>query len=404
MRSSCFAAALVSLMGAGAAASCSSFSEDQPAGGDDAGVDAPVVGEGGGLEAGAEDGGALPDGGERSSACPPPPGGSALPTAWNKRSLFEPSGPAERMYPFAIATDRLHVTWVAQLGEPDGGVDTAPYNGNGNAVVMRAPKLGVGMPAIVARDQPGATTVALDGLQVYWTTWQKSEATLLQQRRDVDCKIDCPAPEIVVTFPSGERIARLVSVAPKVLFALSQSGKVYRIGLGTVPAQVLESGTFPAITATSTHVFASAGLKGFVGRVQVDGGASDPSYLAVPPVPDAGVGVSPIATDCTSLWMTRAMPDGRHVAGHDLSVPGSFQDLVLLGPAVDVFDMAADAKYVYVAAANAGGVFAVDKSSKGIVRPYAGNVFALAVDEDGVYFGEHAAGPTAGGMFMLVKK
>jgi hypothetical protein len=38
------------------------------------------------------------------------------------------------------------------------------------------------------------------------------------------------------------------------------------------------------------------------------------------------------------------------------------------------------------------------------VQRYAGNVFALAVDDEGVYFGEHGRVAGAGTMWMLVKQ
>jgi len=333
--------------------------------------------------------------------CPPANGGTTLATAWITRTLFAPPK-GERMYPFAIASDSTHVTWLAQVGTSDGGADTVPYNGGGSAVVMRMGKAGLGKPAVLAHDQMRATALALDGAKVYWTTYEGNRSTLRAQRRDIACGAVCPEPETILTFDPNVRIVRLIRPASKVLFALAESGQVYRVGLGTAAQYIFQSGTYPAITATANHVYTSAGLSPNLERVQVDGLLPEPTYYTFPPVAGGGVGVSPIATDCTTLWMVRGYPDGRHIVGREL-LSGTVSQLTILGQ-VDAYDLAADARYVYTAAANGGGIYAVDTTTKITEHPYSGNVFGLAVDDDGVYFGEHDPNGGAGTIKMLVKK
>lgn len=59
-----------------------------------------------------------------------------------------------------------------------------------------------------------------------------------------------------------------------------------------------------------------------------------------------------------------------------------------------------DARFLWIAVANAGGVYAYDKPTVDISLLRKGNVFALAVDDDGVYWGDHDG---TGTLRMLVK-
>jgi hypothetical protein len=376
------------------AASCTSFGGDDAAQGVDANDDRdtarsdadPADAADARNETGADAGLRPP--------CPPPAGGTTLPTTWDKRTLYSPAG---RMYPFAIATDATHVTWVAQPGVTDGGDDTEPYNGNASAVILRVSKLGNAPPVVLARDQPRVKALVLEGDSVYWTTFANGIPTLVRLPRDADCAAGCATPEVVAPLSGGYPVSRLVRAAPGILFGMGDTGKLFRIELGSLPTVVIETGAYPAMTATATHVFA-AGLES--ARVQR-------STLGRPPmvddpyldIPEGGpVGVGPIATDCTSLWMVR----GTELLRHELAVtPRTLTPFADFG--TGLFDLATDAKYVYGGAPNAAGVFVIDRVSSGLSQLYAGNVFGLAVDDDGVYFGEHG-GAGAGTITMLVKK
>jgi len=103
-------------------------------------------------------------------------------------------------------------------------------------------------------------------------------------------------------------------------------------------------------------------------------------------------------TDCTDTWAVRGprasivrfgLSDGQFTTIAD--------DLSL-----SIYGTAGDAEYVYIAGANEG-VAALDRQTKTLTLVHRGKVFALAVDDDGVYWGEHDIGSSAGTIYMMVK-
>lgn len=395
----------------GFAASCSSFGAES----DESVADAtagPRDGEAPDSESGRDgastDGASGDAGADLRLPCPPAWGGTTLATAWEKRTIYEPpiDGGADAgrvwMYPFAIATDSSHVTWLAQLGVPGSADDTEPYNGNADAIVLRAPKQ-PGAPVVLARGQHRAVALALDGDFVYWVTWDVDDiGRMFRQPRDANCDVSC-TPELVTTFSA--RIVRLVRAAPGIFFAVGGGGQTFRFQLGTWPTLVTSTGNYPSIAATSDHVFASAMTVARVTRASVlDAAAVDDPYLAVPALDASGyVGVGPTATDCASLWMVKSTNGVEELYRHDFASAGSFTKLTAIGGGTP--GIAADEKYVYGAQWNAGGVLVVEKISGGSATVYAGNVWTVAVDDEGIYFGEHAPrAPATGTLYMRVKK
>jgi hypothetical protein len=396
---------LLAIAGVAVVASCATFGGEDPL--PDGGVDEASTSDAGPDDSGrdASDGSA-PDGSglpALAAPCPPASGGAGLPGQWQQRVLYTPS---VRMYPFDMATDATHVTWLAHVGTNYGGPDTEAYNGSGMAVLLRAPKDGNGPAVTLARDQPSARALVLDGDYAYFTTDSSGSKRLVRQRRDADCSVDCAEPTPVMTFPPGVKIDKLVRPEPGLLFAIGEAGQVFRVKLGDVsPTRVSTSGTYPSLTATTTDVYASAGLSPDVVKVPVSGGAPVEPYLSFPPADGGPPGVVPIATDCTALWMVREFAQPQ-IYRHDLASAGS---LTPVGGTLDVnaFDLAVDTRFLYVASPNAGGIALVEKSSGNRIGIYNGNVHRVAVDDDGVYFGEHgpqATTPKPGTMIMLVKK
>lgn len=401
-RTACGAITLVSFALAGllSGASCGSFGGEPPTAASDAAneqvvpVDAPS-------DARAD---AVANDAALSLPCPPPAGGQNSASSWAMRILSIPSR-TRREYPFAIVPDATYVTWITQVGSASGGSDVSPYNGTGEARIVRAPKSGAGPTTVIARDQHQTRALALDGDYAYWPSYAQNVTTLMRQRRDADCVVGCSSPTAVLQFSSGVPIVRLVRPAPGVLIAVGGAGELFRITLDPLPLsiQVGVSGTYPALAAVTGEVFAAAGLSKTVSRVPAEGGVAA-TYLTVPAADAAGVGVAPIATDCSFLWMGRQVASKIRLARHDLASPLSFKDFAALPN--DVFDMAADSANVYVATANGdGGITYVDKASQQLTQVYFGSAFALAVDDDGVYFGEHdTQSDHTGTLMMLVKK
>ena len=123
---------------------------------------------------------------------------------------------------------------------------------------------------------------------------------------------------------------------------------------------------------------------------------------------------SPLGGDAIqSVINGRPLPRSNSVTGtvvsKRLTQPGFFRldtEQPSFGQITEIRDLGADARYVYAAALNTGGIFALQKTSMATAHPYTGNVWNLAVDDDGVYFGEHdpSAAGGAGTIYMLVKK
>jgi hypothetical protein len=396
----------LALAGLAAAASCASFGAEPPqeASPAEAGSDGALPAEAstdGGLDA-------TSDGAGPRGACPPPAGGATAPTSWARRTIFASDAGVGRSYPFAIAPDATHVTWVAQLGLLDGGPDTEPYNGHGTAVVLRAPKAGGGPFAVLARDQARAMALAVDGDFAYWGAGAAGAPEgLFQQRTSVDCGAGaCAVPPVkIATFPDGVEITRLRRAGPGLLVALAGDGRTFRIAVGSDPVELFKTGTYPAVALTDTHVYGSAAALPSVVRAELSSGAVSAPYVGLSPVDGGDLGGALLATDCSALWMVRKQPGAWSLQRHDLGAATPFVPVASL--AAGPFDLAADARHVFAAVPNGGGVYAYELSgaATSVSVLYAGNVFALAVDDDGVYFGEHdQVRVTAGEISMLVTK
>jgi hypothetical protein len=213
----------------------------------------------------------------------------------------------------------------------------------------------------------------------------------------------------MASFPAGLLIVRLRRAAPGVLFALADNGAVFRLNLGAAAAtqaQLTTTGQYPSLTVTDTDVYASAAKFNQILRMPLASAASPPlTDVSFATVASADPGASLIASDCQALWWVRKVPPSTPgLFSHPHGDAGAISAPISL-TGLSTWDLTADARFVYVGAANAGGVYAVDKAKPGppLLR-YSGNVFALAVDDEGVYFGEHGQVAGAGTMWMLVKQ
>lgn len=336
--------------------------------------------------------GEAPDGpnvGDLPATCPTSRAPScAVPNACPSRPLRS-SKPG--VFPFNLVTDRTHVYWVEQE-QLDGGDDA--YNGQAAARIMRVPKKG-GSTDVLAAAEAKATTVVLDGEFVYWAT---SDPTNLR-RVPRACVPPCPPPESIYLGPGGTKIVALARPASGRVVALRENGDVVLLDVSTSPPSLRSTpsnvSTYVTMAVTNDAVHVAGANTGLVRSIRIADLQTTSTSIA--PIDGGSSGFSPMTTDCDALWANRGPSSTLYKA-----VPGGsvtpFQTL----PVGLVFGLRADAKYVYAALPNAGGVFAVDKVTKEITRISPGNVFALAVDDDGVYWGEHDR--NTGGAVMIWEK
>lgn len=397
------AVALSAAAGLGVASACGSFGagDPRPSSADpDARADGDAVDDSGGERPPPNDAdaGADADGGlaRIPPACPRPAPPSCAPAACSKRVLYAPPGPAKE-YPFRLVADDGFVYWVTQVA----GATPAdnPYDGRGLGRILRVDRRGVAGGAqatVLATEQRYAVALTLAGAYVYWGA--ETEAGVRQVRRAPRaCAGSCDV-ETVVDIP-GASVVAMGTVDDATLFVLNAAGQLFRVtvaanGVGAIATTAM-TGSLPGFAMTSTDGYVSAATKPEIRRLPADGAGS--TLLTTLADAGASAGIAPIATDCATLW-------GHRGGGSIWRGPldgGRFESQVTLSWA-SVFDLTTDAQYLYVGAANAGGVIAMNKATADATLIAAGNVFALTTDDQGVYWGEH--GPTGTGVIHMMAK
>lgn len=339
----------------------------------DAGVEADA-----GFEAGAEE---LP---ELRPLCPPPRAPSRPPPESTTRVLYEPD--TLPRFPFSITSDAKFVYWVEQDTNGDG------YNGQAFARILRIPRAG-GDAVELATHQPGVTALALDGEYVYWATFPGGEtpavANILRARR-LCASGPCP-PESFANLAVG-RVTELLRAEAGVLYARGGSSVVRIDTSGSAtPRTAPTEGAASGLALGASNVFvtstSSANFTAFAPDLA--------SWSSFSPVSSADP-ITSLASDCETLWAT--------TKSSLLGVRASSQALTSSAQVVlpDTFDSAVDAQYLYVARANAGGIDSILKATGAQQHLWDGNVFALHVDDEGVYWGDHA--PKSGGRLYMLEK
>lgn len=324
---------------------------------------------------------------------------AADPTGCERRTLYiSPTS----TFPFALATDAENVYWVAQSGG-----DPA-YDGDASAAVMRVAKSGAStQPAIVlAADQARATTLVRDGDDLYWIVSRATDgggASTLRRLRSAAKAAGWPAcapPEDLASFPGVAR--RLVRAGAGVLFTVDDAGVVRRLARGPgasfSAAEVGTTSAAPSLAAADEQVFAGGGESGRVLRIPAGGGAAAP-FLALPDAgPDAGLpGAYVLGAACDRLY---GIHDEGAFFGSGVDAGNYVGSAASFALATDI---AADEGFVYVSRRKGGGVSRGRRDGTGFVTVYAGDVARLWVDDDGIYWGEHAKGAIAGNLFMQTK-
>jgi hypothetical protein len=304
-------------------------------------------------------------------------------------------------FPFAIASNGTDVYWIEQ---PMTAADDA-YNGNATARIMRVAIAGPAKGVALATGQPLATALALLGPHVYWATSDGAISSTLH-RTSASCVPPSCTDEIVGTL-GAPRISKLVAAGTSALVALAPDGQVTRFDVGpgwnvaAAKPMLMTTSSVNSVAVTSTHVYASSLTQKTISRATIDGLTTEPSWATF--AFDGGdPGNNHLASDCTTLFGTRSLD--------------AFLQRVLLADAtispldaslqLSVYDVAADAAYVYLASANGNGIHAVDKTNGTTYEiAHGASAFWIAVDSAGVYWGDHASpGGSGGTITMMVKK
>jgi uncharacterized protein (DUF2249 family) len=283
---------------------------------------------------------------------------------------------------FAITTDATHVYWSSQVA----------YNSPSLGGVYRVLKSG-GQTEVVADNQPGPLSVALDSKWVYWITQGLAGGDKTVLRVPKSCSGACPAPEAVFAGPLGAD-PTLHAIGEEDLFVGSTSANFRRSFDPLLPGWRSGSawpGASRATVAASRYgIFVGAGLRNQIDRISQDGTASQ-LFLKVSegdggPAP----GAIRMATDCTSLFVLRdSIADIRRVSLADPSIVTPIVPAPLRG----VYALAVDETFVYVGVSNGPGLLRTVKKGGGPVDTLvAGSVWAITTDDTAVYWGDHETG------------
>lgn len=326
----------------------------------------------------------------KTSAAPSDECSSAL-AACERRTLYISN---TSTFPFAIVTDEANVYWVAQNGPTD-----SAYDGTASASVLRVSKTGTStqQATVLAESQSRATTLIKDGPDLYWIVSTASDAGSTSTLRRLAGATG--TPQDVATFSGIAR--RLVRVAPGVFFAADNQGNVRRLTKDGMVADIEKTSSTPSLAASKDYVFAGGGRLARVDKVPAAGGPGAPFFGIPDGTPDAALpGVHVLGADCDRMFGIR---DDEGAFFWSPAATATYT--ATAATFEDGQDIASDEGFVYVAERRAGGgVFRGARDGKGFGSLYTGDVWRLAVDDDGIYWGEHAKGSLAGNVFMQTKK
>jgi hypothetical protein len=374
---------------------CDSFdsTDDPPLDDGGTGVDAF-----GGLD--ADTGASVDDGGldattgmgTHAARCPRPPGPTMAPSVAPRIRLYAPAD-AGTEYPFGITTDSKFVYWTTMSFEMTGD---APYDGAGTAKIMRVDRSGANAKAtVIATSQRRALSIAIAGDHVYWAALDGTKPVLRRARRD--CAANCTVEPVIALGSGG--VLDLVEIDGTHLLAsdLDQNVHVVDLSVPTVVDTQFMS-DYPAVTSTSTRGFAASAFASGMYQVTATAPAAFTPFATVP---DSGdplfPGMSPITTDCNTVYGWRGSAKIWKI-GADGGVATAFAS----PPINAVFGLDADQKYLYTAAPDGPGAIAIPIAGGSAETISPGNVFRIAVDDVGVYWGDHDRN-SGGAIWMMVK-
>lgn len=304
-----------------------------------------------------------------------------------------PSGVVE--YPFRVMTDATYAYWLAQ---PSG---SAGYNGADDARLMRAKKDGSSTAGeVLVTGQARAKALAVTGGYVYWAARTSGDASASAYNELRRAPATCTPPcsyETIATLIVDD-VSQILPITSTSLLTVHEGGEVARIDLQTRARVPLGSvGPYASAAASRAVIVVGGGTSADVHEILRQPNATYASTLTLPPTDGGNVGPSALAASCDTVFAVRS--EGR---GFTAALDASTFTAGKTVPQISYFGAMADERYFYLAAANAGGVYAYEAATGAFVQVVAGNVFDVSTDDDGVYWGDHDA-PTGGKIWRLRK-
>lgn len=388
------------MLGGAVAAACSTFSggatNEAPDAGppSDSGV---ATSDGGPTEIGDAttadpDAGSAPsiEAGATRPLCP----AAAGPGAFSGVVELSPPPASGSEYPFQLATDSKLIFWAAQFSLPDDASFHVAYDGHGASRIYRRAKSTPSLPPDrLVDNQSIVTSIAIDGDFVYWVTWDTTANTLHRVRRD--CTAPCTAEDVSNgRLANGSPVVELLATSPGFLVYVTLNAAFYRVKLDgiTLPFALLPAQSTAGVAAKTDTLF--VGLPAQGAPVDVFDNVST-TNTGTPSGMIAGItkqSAAHLATDCNNLFAY-----GTNGGIYDTALTDKNLKFWTDGGIPEVFDLALDLQNVYLAQANSGGVLAFNRTTQAPTPLYHGNVWRLAVDDDGVYWGEHGSSTSGAG-------
>lgn len=281
-------------------------------------------------------------------------------------------------YKFGLTLDDAELYWAEQ----------DDYNGIGTGAIKR---LGVGAadktPEVFSTTHPRPFSVTLDKQHVYWL----SHAEGTNGPRLWGAKRDCPVPcqgTLIKEYPlwSPSAVKRVGGDRMFVLFK-EQVDVLSGAGLTWTSETTQSSGEYPSMAVAREGVYTATVRNATIHLLSIDGTLDTPFAMFAGGDGALEPGPVSLASTCSSLY---ALAAGQSL--WELDKANASQKQLVTGLGESLWGMAADARFVYVHRANAGGVTRIERAS-GVAKELAqGNVWSIAVGPSFVYFDDHNTG------------